>query len=65
MRIHTFEQNIALMPEGFTKSLYLKIINTPQTDFQAMAAASEEYIRIRLSQMSEKEREEYILAARN
>ncbi len=65
MRTHSFEQNITLMPDGPTKALYLKIINTPQTDFQEMTAASEEYTRIRLSHMTEKEREEYLLAAQN
>ena len=53
------------MPDGPIKALYLKIINTPQTDFQEMTAASEEYTRIRLSHMTEKEREEYLLAAQN
>ena len=59
MRTHSFEQNLALMPDGLAKTIYLKILNSPKPDFSSLKKESDEYVRARFSEMSAAERRAY------
>ena len=59
MRVRSFEQNMALMPNGMAKKIFLKIMNTPKTDFTQMEKECDEYIARRFAEMTEEEREAY------
>lgn len=59
MRVRSFSQNMALMPDGMAKRIFLKIMNTPKPDYEAMDRECEEYVRQCFAEMSEEERELY------
>ena len=59
MRVRSFEQNMALMPDGLAKKIMLKIINTPRPDFKELDKECEEYVKKRFEEMSLEERKEY------
>ncbi len=59
MRVRSFEQNMALMPDGLAKKIMLKIINTPRPDFTELDKECEEYVKKRFEEMSLEERKEY------
>ncbi len=59
MRVRSFEQNLALMPDGMAKQILLKIVNTPPTDFSRMKKEADEYVNMCLAEMSPEERKAY------
>lgn len=59
MRTRSVEQNLALMPDGMAKRVYLKILNTPKPDFTELEKENEEYVKMRFAQMTEEERALY------
>lgn len=59
MRVRSFEQNMALMPDGLAKKIMLKIINTPRPDFTELDKECEEYVKKCFEEMSLEERKEY------
>lgn len=59
MRTHSFEQNLAMMPDGKAKQIFLKILNTPRPDFSTLRKESRDYVSLRFSQMTEEEKKAY------
>ena len=52
MRVRSFEQNMALMPDGMAKRIMLKIINTPRPDYAEMDRICDEYVKKCFSEMN-------------
>ena len=59
MRVRSFEQNLALMPDSMAKQILLKIVNTPPTDFTQMEKDCEDYVKKRFAEMTPEERKAY------
>lgn len=59
MRIRSFEQNIALMPDGMAKQILLKIMNTPKPDYQKMDRECEVFVEDFLSKLTDEEKKQY------
>lgn len=59
MRVRSFEQNMALMPDGMAKQILLKIVNTPPTDFTELDKECAEYVKKRFAEMTPEERKAY------
>ncbi len=59
MRVRSFEQNMALMPDGMAKRIMLKIINTPRPDYEEMDRVCDEYVKMRFAEMTPEERKAY------
>lgn len=59
MRVRSFEQNMALMPDGIAKRIMLKIINTPRPDYEEMDRVCDEYVKMRFAEMTPEERKAY------
>ena len=59
MRVRSFEQNMALMPDEMAKKIMLKIINTPRPNYEEMDRVCDEYVKKCLSEMTPEERKAY------
>lgn len=59
MRVRSFEQNLALMPDGMAKQILLKIVNTPSPDFTEVDKECDEYVKMRFAEMTPEERKAY------
>ncbi len=59
MRVRSFEQNLALMPDGMAKQILLKIVNTPRPDFTEVDKECDEYVKMRFAEMTPEERKAY------
>ena len=59
MRVRSFEQNLALMPDSMAKQILLKIVNTPPPDFTELDKECAEYVRMRFAEMTPEERKAY------
>ena len=59
MRVRSFEQKMALMPDSMAKQILLKIINTPRPDFTELYKDCDEYVKMRFAEMTPEERKAY------
>ena len=59
MQVRSFDQTMALMPNGMAKQILLTIMNTPPTDFAKMDKECDEYVRMRFAEMTPEERKSY------
>lgn len=59
MRVRSFEQSLALMPDSMAKQILLKIVNTPPPDFTKLDKDCDEYVKMRFAEMTPEERKAY------